>query len=455
MTHDDQAPAPRGLETQSIDDDAPSSPSVSEGDFPFVDRDHYEIGEEFARGGGGRLRRARDLRLNRVVAIKEPIALSARIEQRFLREAVLTARLQHPSIVPVHEIGRWPTGEPFYAMKLVSGRSLRDVVAETTTIEQRVAFLPNVLAVTDAIAYAHSQGVIHRDLKSSNVMIGAFGETQVIDWGLAKEIHAPEDTVEDLAVREAQETNGIRGTPATMAPEQATGKRVDERTDVYGIGALLYQVLAGGAPYEGDTAPDVIARVAAEPPRPLIERAPRAPRELVAIAERAMARDPAQRYPSAGGCRRRPATLLERAARACTPLLDLVESAALRHAEPARPRRDRRESLLGYRCRVLDRAGARQPRPPALPERVAAPRWGLGRRAQGPVGRGIPSDEGPLRGGRHSRGDAGVRRLRGRVGRDAAGGVRRDAGSGDAIERAHGPSHEVPRGPPRQHAGDG
>jgi eukaryotic-like serine/threonine-protein kinase len=299
MTHDDQAPAPRGLETQSIDDDAPSSPSVSEGDFPFVDRDHYEIGEEFARGGGGRLRRARDLRLNRVVAIKEPIALSARIEQRFLREAVLTARLQHPSIVPVHEIGRWPTGEPFYAMKLVSGRSLRDVVAETTTIEQRVAFLPNVLAVTDAIAYAHSQGVIHRDLKSSNVMIGAFGETQVIDWGLAKELHAPEDTAEDLAAREAQETNGIRGTPATMAPEQATGKRVDERTDVYGIGALLYQVLAGGAPYEGDTAPDVIARVAAEPPRPLIERAPRAPRELVAIAERAMARDPAQRYPSA------------------------------------------------------------------------------------------------------------------------------------------------------------
>ena len=159
MTHDDQAPAPRGLETQSIDDDAPSSPSDSpKGISRSSTETTTRIGEEFARGGGGRLRRARDLRLNRVVAIKEPIALSARIEQRFLREAVLTARLQHPSIVPVHEIGRWPTGEPFYAMKLVSGRSLRDVVAETTTIEQRVAFLPNVLAVTDAIAYAHSRG---------------------------------------------------------------------------------------------------------------------------------------------------------------------------------------------------------------------------------------------------------------------------------------------------------
>jgi tetratricopeptide (TPR) repeat protein len=290
------------LETMPARDDDPAAGAASEGDFPLVSRAFYEIGGEIARGGGGRLLRARDLRLDRLVAIKEPLAFSTQIERRFLREAVLTARLQHPSIVPVHEIGRWPSGEPFYAMKLVSGRSLRDVVAETTTIEQRVALVPNVLAVADAVAYAHGQGIIHRDLKPSNVMVGAFGETQVIDWGLAKELRAPAERPEErpgATARFALETDGIRGTPATMAPEQARGQEVDERADVYGIGALLYQVLAGGPPYAGDDSAEVIGRVLAGPPPPLARRAPRAPRELIAIAEHAMAREPAARYPSA------------------------------------------------------------------------------------------------------------------------------------------------------------
>jgi tetratricopeptide (TPR) repeat protein len=292
------------LTTLTLGDDRPASSSPTGGDFPRVSRENYEIGGEFARGGGGRLLRARDLRLDRVVAIKEPLALSSHIERRFFREAVLTARLQHPSIVPVHEIGRWPTGQPFYAMKLVSGRSLRDVIAETTTMEERVALVPSVLAVADAVAYAHSERVIHRDVKPSNVMVGAFGETQVIDWGLAKELRTADDGDEEgerLAhARVADETHGIRGTPASMAPEQATGQAGDERTDVYGVGALLYQVLAGGPPYAGDDPVEVTARVVAGPPPPLAERAPRAPLELVAIAERAMARDPAHRYPSAG-----------------------------------------------------------------------------------------------------------------------------------------------------------
>ncbi|MGO8993368.1 MAG: protein kinase domain-containing protein, partial [Polyangiaceae bacterium] len=296
----DRSSSGSSLETGSLTDDSSSelAPDVDR-DFPIVSRHNYEIGEELARGGNGRLLRARDRRLDRMVAIKEPRELSSRVRRRFRREALLTARLQHPSIVPVHEIGRWPSGEPFYAMKLISGRSLRDVVAEATTLEKRLALLPNVLAVADAIAYAHGQGVIHRDLKTSNVMVGAFGETQVIDWGLAQELGAHDDAADDGVPAAAFETQGIVGTPATMAPEQATGKRLDERTDVYGIGAILYQVIAGALPYDGEDAREVLARVVREPPPPLGTRAPDAPRELVTIAEHAMARDPAERYPSA------------------------------------------------------------------------------------------------------------------------------------------------------------
>lgn len=311
-------------ETRSLSDEGPTSgagaavPSADR-DFPLVSPSHYEIGEEFARGGSGRLLRARDRRLDRVVAIKEPRALSSHVERRFRREALLTARLQHPSIVPVHEIGRWPSGVPFYAMKLVSGRSLRDVVADATTLAERIALVPNVLAVADAIAYAHTERVIHRDLKPSNVMVGAFGETQVIDWGLAKALDggtatsarhviadagdgAAEATADGSTARldnALDNATGIAGTPSSMAPEQAAGKTLDERTDVYGVGAILYHVLAGGPPYLGDDPADILARLAREPPGPIAVRAPGVPRELVTIVERAMAREPSDRYPSA------------------------------------------------------------------------------------------------------------------------------------------------------------
>ncbi len=137
--------------------------------------------------------RASDTRLNRPVAIKELLGSAGEVaEERFVREALLTARLQHPSIVPLYEAGRWPSGAPFYAMKLVTGRSLEDVIAESLTLPQRLALLPHVLAAAEAMAYAHSERIIHRDLKPANVLVGAFGETVVIDWGLAKDLAAPE-----------------------------------------------------------------------------------------------------------------------------------------------------------------------------------------------------------------------------------------------------------------------
>ena len=158
-----------------------------------VDRDHYADGAEIARGGMGRISLARDRRLGRRVAIKELLSRSETFTLRFEREARITARLQHPNIIHVYEAGRWPTGEPFYAMNLVTGRPLDELIAEAKTVDERLALVANVVDVVDALAYAHGEGVIHRDLKPSNVLVGEFGETVVIDWGLAKDLHTSDE----------------------------------------------------------------------------------------------------------------------------------------------------------------------------------------------------------------------------------------------------------------------
>src|SRR5262249_13819360 len=208
-----------------------------------------------------RIIRARDRRLGRDVAIK--ILLSDKLAGRFAREATITARLQHPAIIPVHETGRLPSGEPFYVMKLVVGRSLDVEIAARETLRERLTLLPNVIAVVDALAYAHSERVIHRDLKPSNVLIGAFGETVVIDWGVARDLaRGDRDSGSaELAIdAELTAAGGVVGTPAFMSPEQARGDEVDARADVYSLGALLYHVLAGTAPYSG-TSVEVIESV--------------------------------------------------------------------------------------------------------------------------------------------------------------------------------------------------
>ncbi len=281
----------------------PNRPS----DLGVVERDRYQVIAEFARGGLGRILRARDLRSGRIVAIKEVLRGGTEARARFAFEAMVSANLEHPSTVPVYEVGRWPSGEPFYAMKLVSGRSLEAVVAECRDLGARVALVPHVIAVAEALAYAHSHKVIHRDLKPANILVGEFGETVVIDWGLAKNLATGDEAESDAdrgpagRPRYGETIMGtVLGTPSYMSPEQARGQPVDERTDVYAIGAILYHALGGVRPFaESMTPQEVLDKVVVTPPRPLHEIDPLVPAELVTIVEKAMATRAADRYPTA------------------------------------------------------------------------------------------------------------------------------------------------------------
>jgi serine/threonine protein kinase len=205
---------------------------------------------EHGRGGLGRVSRAHDRELGRDVAIKELISRGHLSEIRCLREALITARLEHPGIVPVHEAGRWPHGTLFYAMKRVAGRSLRELIAQRRTVDDRIALLHHVIAVADAIADAHGRNIIHRDLKPANVIVGDFGETIVIDWGLAKDLTSSEESAAGHGPghvdrgSDLTSTGSILGTPAYMAPEQERGEHVDQRADVFAIGAMLWELCA-------------------------------------------------------------------------------------------------------------------------------------------------------------------------------------------------------------------
>jgi WD40 repeat protein/serine/threonine protein kinase len=288
----------------------PTSGRWSSARLPIVDREIYAIEGEVAQGGIGRVLSARDERLDRRVALKELLDGGGAAEDRFVREALLTARLQHPSIVPVYEAGRWPSGEPFYSMKLVSGRPLSEVIDEKRSLDERLPLLPHVLAVAEAVAYAHEKRIIHRDLKPANVLVGAYGETMVIDWGLAKDLSEDPGAAEPVALPSTSEipacgeegltlVGSVLGTPAYMPPEQAGGETVDQRADVYALGAILYHVLSGKAPYDGAAPLRILQRVLEGPPAHLTALERRIPQELVAIADKAMARAQDERYPTA------------------------------------------------------------------------------------------------------------------------------------------------------------
>lgn len=276
-----------------------------------------------AKGGLGQVWVARDRELNREVALKEIQLQYADHDEnraRFVVEAEITGSLEHPGIVPVYGLGTYEDGRPYYAMRLIHGKSLRDATdhffskvqkGKWSRIERALEMrklLAQFVDVCNALEYAHSRGIIHRDLKPQNIMLGQFGETMVVDWGLAKPIDTEhEDFSEDTRI-EPSSLSGVNptimgravGTPAYMSPEQAAGRQtsIGVTTDVYGLGATLYYLLTGAAPFsDSDTGSMLRHVVEGDFPAPREQR-PGVSKPLEAICLNAMARRPEDRYSS-------------------------------------------------------------------------------------------------------------------------------------------------------------
>ncbi len=284
----------------------------------------YAIGRVVAEGGMGAILDAKEAATDRKVAMKVMLSQSnAGNVQRFIEEAQVTAQLEHPNIVPVHELGVDANDQVFYTMKFVRGDTLREVLDRLTeghaqTVEKySLAVLLTIFQkICDALAFAHSRGVIHRDLKPANIMLGDFGEVLVMDWGLAKRLNrnqtaTPRGTGPRPPVEEESpfltQPGAVLGTPQYMAPEQAQGEvdALDARTDMYSLGAILFHVLALRAPVKGRTAREVVDKVARGDIEELAPRAGaqlthlpdgRIPASLAAVTRQAMAFAPAARY---------------------------------------------------------------------------------------------------------------------------------------------------------------
>jgi serine/threonine protein kinase/tetratricopeptide (TPR) repeat protein len=283
----------------------------------------YRVLRPHARGGIGEVFVARDEELHREVALKElqgGVAGRAEARARFVVEAEITGGLEHPGIVPVYGLGRYADGRPYYAMRFIRGESLQEAIARFHAPERAGRdlgerrlelrqLLSRFVAVCNAIAYAHSRGVLHRDLKPANVMLGKYGETLVVDWGLAKTMgqaegqnEAEESLVRPVSASDSAATQmgQVIGTPAYMSPEQAEGRldRLGPASDTYSLGAMLYHLLTGQAPISKGDLTEVLDKVRQGAfPRPRQIRRT-VPAGLEAICLKAMAARPEDRYPS-------------------------------------------------------------------------------------------------------------------------------------------------------------
>jgi serine/threonine-protein kinase len=301
-------------------DDTPAGPGWS---GPPADR--YVLQEELARGGMGVVVVAHDRALGRTVAVKllrPEFADRPALVGRFVEEARITGRLQHPGVPPIYDVGTRPDGSPFLAMKLIRGRTLADQLRDRAGPgDDLPRFLQVFEQIAQTVAFAHSNGVIHRDLKPANVMVGAFGEVQVMDWGLAKRLPGaeagmrtddPYATVDSASGPQSEirtprsdltQAGSVLGTPAYMPPEQANGDiaRTDRRADVFSLGAILCELLTGRPAYLGDMAAR-LAQATAGDNRIAVRALSQcgADPELVQLAARCLAADPDARPADAG-----------------------------------------------------------------------------------------------------------------------------------------------------------
>jgi serine/threonine-protein kinase len=285
--------------------------------------DRYRVLRPHARGGLGEVLVAEDAHLHREVAVKRiraERADDAHSRSRFLLEAEVTGRLEHPGIVPVHDLGQDADGRPYYVMKLIRGETLKDAIRRFHQAdvpgrepgERRLALrqlLGRFVAVCNAIAYAHSRGVLNRDCKPDNCLLGPFNETLVVDWGLAKAVGRPEGrddaagaTLQPTAGTDLATQTGIAlGTPAYMSPEAASGRvpQLGPATDVYSLGATLYCVLVGQPPFSGQDVGQILQQVQQGAWRPPSQVKQDVPPALEAICRKALALRPQDRYATA------------------------------------------------------------------------------------------------------------------------------------------------------------
>jgi tRNA A-37 threonylcarbamoyl transferase component Bud32 len=269
----------------------------------------YRFGEVLGEGGMGEVVQAFDQQIGRDVAVKRIRADKPSAEQvaRFVREARVQARLEHPAVVPVHDIAVDRAGKPFFVMKRLAGTEVKDLLERLRIglgdpVQIRRRLLRAFVDVCLAVEFAHARGIVHRDLKPANIMLGEYGEVYVLDWGIARAVSDTEESAGrtgDLALATGETRAGaILGTPAYMAPEQLVGERVGPAADVYSLGCVLYEIVAGEPLHQPNRS--VVTAILAADARPS-KRRPDAPPELDAICDRATQTDPAARYPSARG----------------------------------------------------------------------------------------------------------------------------------------------------------
>ena len=311
----------RVASTEFATQDAPGvkQRKAADSDGPKARCGNYVLKKFFAKGGMGEVWLAEDPAIGRSVALKRMLGKRADQQVRFRVEAQITGQLEHPGIVPVHELGSNAEGEPYYVMKFVEGRTLQKVIEEfhagkltggAREVEQ-LKLLQMFLSLCQTVGYAHSRGVLHRDLKPENVMLGPFGETILLDWGIAKVLGQSDSAIRDepgpsARLRQSIPDTGthagaIMGTPSYMAPEVAAGlnEEVDERSDIYLLGATLYQILTGEQPRSAKTVAEIIRKAKHEPPKPVRSINPLVPKALDAICLKAMAHAKADRYQTA------------------------------------------------------------------------------------------------------------------------------------------------------------